>query len=425
MTQKVDCLVRGAEQVVTCAGPIPKRGSAMSDIGLHHEACIASRDGQIVYIGSEKNLLSHCRPAEDCVEIDASGMVVLPGFVDSHNHLPFAGSREEEFALRLLGATYQELSARGMGIQTSVSATRQVPPSELKSLCLKRLDTMLLHGTTTSEAKSGYGLNLKDEIKQLEAVRDAGAEHPIDLIPTFLGAHEVPREYKSRKEDYISLIIDRVIPEVRRLELAEFFDIFCEEGVYSIEESRRLIRAAKAAGFKIKIHADEFVSLGGAQLAAEEGALSAEHLIAITEEGIARLSESDTAAVLLPGVSFFLMQEQKAPARRLIDSGAIVALATDFNPGSSMTESMFFIFQLGVFTLGMNIEEAINSVTANGAYAIGRQKQTGSLEPGKKMDLIFCEMPNYQFLAYHMVINPIKQVMKEGRLVVKDRRLAC
>ena len=423
MTQQVDCLVRGAEQVVTCAGPIPKRGSLLSDIGLQPEASIASMDGRIVYIGSEKNLLSHCRPTEDCVEIDASGMVLLPGFVDSHNHLPFAGSREEEFALRLKGATYQELSARGMGIQTSVSATRRVPPAELKSLCLKRLDTMLLHGTTTSEAKSGYGLNLEDEIKQLEAVRDAGAEHPIDLIPTFLGAHEVPGEYKSRKEDYISLIIDRVIPEVRRLGLAEFFDIFCEEGVYSIEESRRMIRAAKAAGFKIKIHADEFVSLGGAQLAAEEGALSAEHLIAVSEEGISRLAESETAAVLLPGVSFFLMQEQKAPARRLIDSGAIVALATDFNPGSSMTESMLFIFQLGVFTLGMNIEETINAVTANGAYAVGRQLDTGSLEPGKKMDLIFCDMPSYQFLAYHMGINPVRHVMKGGRLVVKDRCL--
>jgi imidazolonepropionase len=425
MIQQVDCLVRGAEQVVTCAGPIPKRKSAFSDIGLQPEAWIASMDGRIVYIGSEKNLLSHCRPTEDCVEIDASGMVVLPGFVDSHNHLPFAGSREEEFALRLKGATYQELTARGMGIQTSVSATRQVSLSELKSLCLNRLDTMLLHGTTTSEAKSGYGLNLKDEIKQLEAVRDAGAEHPIDLIPTFLGAHEVPREYKSRKEEYISLIIDRIIPEVRRLGLAEFFDIFCEEGVYSIEESGRLIRAAKAAGFKIKIHADEFVSLGGAQLAAEEGALSAEHLIAITEEGIARLAESETAAVLLPGVPFFLMQEQKPPARRLIDSGAIVALATDFNPGSSMTESMFFIFQLGVFTLGMNIEETLNAVTANGAYAVGRQQDTGSLEPGKKMDLIICEMPSYQFLAYHMGINPIRHVVKDGRLVVKDRRLVC
>jgi imidazolonepropionase len=424
MTQQVDCLVRGAAQVVTCAGSIPKRGAAFSDIGLAPDAWIASKDGRIVYIGSEKDLLSHVRPAGDCVEIDASGMVVLPGFVDSHNHLPFAGSREEEFALRLRGATYQELAARGMGIQTSVSATRQVPPAELKSLCLKRLDTMLLHGTTTAEAKSGYGLNLEDEIKQLEAVREAGALHPIDLVPTFLGAHEVPREYSSRKEEYIALLIDRIIPEVRRRGLAEFFDIFCEEGVYSIEESRRLIRAAKAAGFGIKVHADEFVPLGGAQLALEEGALSAEHLIVISEEGIAGLAESGTAAVLLPGVSFFLMQEQKAPARRLIDSGAVVALATDFNPGSSMTESMFFIFQLGIFTLGMNIEETINAVTANGAYAVGRQRDVGSLEPGKKMDLIVCDMPSYPFLAYHVGVNPIRHVVKNGRMVVKDGRLA-
>lgn len=424
MTQQVDCVVHGAEQVVTCAGPVPKRRSELSRIGMQNKALIASLDGRIVYIGSEKNFLSQCHTIEDCTDIDASGMVVLPGFVDPHNHLPFAGSREEEFALRLKGATYQELSARGMGIQTTVSATRQVPPSELKSICLKRLDSMLLLGTTTAEAKSGYGLTLEDEIKQLEAIKAADAEHPIDLIPTFMGAHEIPLEYKGRKEEYISLLTDLMIPEVRRRGLAEFFDIFCEEGVYSIEESRRLIRAAKSAGFKIKIHADEFVPLGGAELAADEGAASAEHLIAITDDGISRLAESGTAAVLLPAVSFFLMQDKKAPARRLIDSGAIVALATDFNPGSSMTESMLFVFQLAVFTLKMNIEEGINAVTANAAYALGRHRDVGSLQKGKMMDMLLCEMDAYPFLAYHLGVNPIRHVIKRGRLVVKDGSLA-
>jgi len=246
-----------------------------------------------------------------------------------------------------------------MGIQTTVNATRAATQEELINLCLKRLDSMLLHGTTTTEAKSGYGLNLTDEIKQLEAIKAANKLHPIDIIATFLGAHEVPQEYKARKKEYINLLTQTILPEVINKNLAEFFDIFCEEGVYSVAESKEMIRAAKASGLKIKIHADEFVPLGGAELAVSEGAVSAEHLLVITEDGIKRMAESSTTAILLPGVPFFLMQNMTAPARNLIDAGAVVALGTDFNPGSSMTESQLCILRLGVFMLKMTIVELI------------------------------------------------------------------
>jgi imidazolonepropionase len=355
--------------------------------------------------------------------LDASNLIGLPGFVDPHNHLPFAGSREEEFRLRIQGATYQELAAQGMGIQTTVKATRSISKKDLVSLCLERLDSMLRCGTTTAEAKSGYGLNLDDEIKQLEAIKTADSLHPIDLASTFLGAHEVPKEYKARKNDYIDLLTHEILPKIMEKNLAEFFDIFCEEGVYSIAESRKLIAAAKQAGLKIKIHADEFVPLGGAQLAVESGAISAEHLIAITDDGIRRMAESDTAAILLPGVPFFLMQDTAAPARKLIDAGAVVALATDFNPGSSMTENQLLIMQLGVFLLKMTIEEAINAVTLNAAYAMDRHNEVGSLEVGKKMDMILCDVPNYLILVYHFGINPVKHVIKNGKIVVKNGRL--
>jgi imidazolonepropionase len=321
------------------------------------------------------------------------------------------------------GYTYQQLAQQGLGIQTTVNATRQASDEELLDLCLRRLDSMLIHGTTTAEAKSGYGLNKRDELKQLRVLKKANMAHPVDIVSTFMGAHEVPKEYKDRKSEYMNLITQEIMPEVKSQNLAEFFDVFCEEGVYSVEETRELILEAKKAGFKIKIHADEFTPLGGAQLAAEEGAISAEHLIAITDEGIDKMAQSATAAILLPGVSFFLMQQKAAPARRMIEQGVIVALATDFNPGSSMTESMLFILQLGVFTLKMGIEEAINAATANASYALGIQEQVGSLEIGKKMDLVLWDVPTYSYLVYHLGVNPVKHVIKDGRMVVEDGRI--
>lgn len=421
--KSADLVVTNCNHLLTCRGEIPKRKNNLQSVGLLEKGYIASLNGRVVFVGDENRFKEEIRLNENAVIIDGSGLVGLPGFVDSHTHLPFAGTREEEFVLRLKGYTYQQLAEKGMGIQTTVKATRDSSQAKLRTLCLRRLDQMLLLGTTTIEAKSGYGLNLKDEIKQLETLQDVDKIHPIDIVPTFMGAHEIPVEYKTRKKDYIELLIHEMLPLIKERKLAEFFDVFCEEGVFSLEEARELIRAAKEAGYKIKIHADEFTPLGGAQLAAEEGARSADHLLAITEQGIGKLSGSSTVATLLPAVPFFLMQERKAPARQLIEGGAIVALATDFNPGSSMTESMLFVLQLAVFTMKMSIEEAINASTANAAYALDRQEEVGSLEVGKKMDLILCDAPNYPSLVYHLGINPIKHVIKNGEIVVKDRKI--
>jgi imidazolonepropionase len=316
------------------------------------------------------------------------------------------------------------LAARGMGIRSTVRQTRAVSKADLAGLCRARLDSMLRHGTTTVEAKSGYGLNLEDEIKQLEALADAAKGHPVDVIPTFMGAHEVPDEFRERKEAYIDLLIHEVLPAVRDKSLARFFDVFCEDGVFTLEETARLAEAAARAGFGIKIHADEFVPLGGTELAARIGAASADHLIAITESGIAALAASDTVATLLPNVYLFLMQDKRAPARRLIEAGAAVALGSDFNPGSSMTENMVLVLQLGVFLLRLTIEEAIVAATANGAFAVRAHESVGSLEVGKKMDVVLCDIPNYYFLAYHPGVNPVRHVVKNGRLVIRDGRPA-
>jgi imidazolonepropionase len=420
---KADCVVAGCRELATCRGPIPKRREALNDAGVVENAWIVGHEGRIVFVGPEEEYRRTVRPEAGAVTIDAVGLVGFPGFVDSHTHLPFAGSRANEFSLRIQGWTYQQLAARGMGIRSTVRATRAATREQLRDLCLGRLDEMLLQGTTTAEAKSGYGLSLADEIKQLEAVRDADLVHPIDLIPTFMGAHEIPDEFRDRKEEYVDLLIHTIVPAVRDQSLARFFDVFCEEGVFSLDETKRLAEAALSAGFGLKIHADEFVPLGGTELAARLGAVSAEHLIAITESGVAALAESETAAILLPNVPFFLMQDKKAPARRLIDAGAAVALASDFNPGSSMTSNMQWIVQLGVFQMRMTIEEALNAATANGAYAIREHADRGSLEPGKKMDLVLCDMPSLADLVYHVGRNPVKYVLKEGRIVVMDNKV--
>lgn len=418
-----DLVIAGLNQLLTCGGPPPRTGPAMREVGLLEKAWIAGCQGKIVFAGSEKEFREKVKLTEKATVIDGRGLVGLPGLVDCHTHLPFAGNREQEFSLRLQGYTYQQLAAMGLGIQTTVRATREASREELKDLCRKRLKTMLLNGTTTVEAKSGYGLNLEDEIKQLEVVRELEAEQPVSLVPTFMGAHEIPPEYRTKRKAYIELLINRVMPEVRQRRLAEFFDIFCEPTVFTLEETRELAEAAQKLGFKLKIHSDEFVPIGGTELAVELGARSAEHLINITPEGVEKLSRSRTAAVLLPGVSFFLMMDKKAPARELLDRGAIVALASDFNPGSSHLLSMLFVLQLGVFTLRLTVEEAINACTINAAYAIDRQDRCGSLEPGKDFDLILCDLPSYLSLAYELGRNPVKTVIKAGRVVVEDGRL--
>lgn len=419
---RADLVVRDCAELLTCRGPLPKRKGALRDCGPIEKGWIASSAGRIVFAGSEAEFRNEVAAGEDAVWIDGRDCVALPGFVDAHTHLPFAGDRVDEFSLRLQGWTYTQLVERGMGIQTTVAATRAASRGELAGLCLERLDRMLLHGATTVEAKSGYGLNFDDEIKQLEALAEVGRLHPIDVIPTFMGAHDIPAEYRGRTDAYVDFLIERMIPAVRERRLAEFFDVFCERGVFTLEQTRRLIRSAREAGFGIKIHSDEFVPLGATELAAEEGAISAEHLIQITPAGIRALAASPTIALLLPGVPFFLMLDKRPPARELIDAGAALALASDFNPGSSMVSSMLFILQLGVFSLRMTVEEAINACTANAACAVGRQAEVGSLEPGKKMDLILCNGSGRAHIVYELGSNPIRHVIKDGRLVVQDGR---
>jgi imidazolonepropionase len=417
-----DLVVANLKQLVTCAGQAPKRGAGMKEVGLLEKAWVAGRKGQVVFVGQEKEFREKVSLTDRTLLLDGTEQVALPGLVDAHTHLPFAGDRSQEFALRMQGYTYQQLAAMGLGIQTTVKATRSISKEELKELCRKRLQTMLLNGTTTLEAKSGYGLNLEDEIKQLEVLREVSSEQPVEVVSTFMGAHEVPPEYKNDRQSYIKLLKEKIMPEVKARELAEFFDIFCEPTVFNLEETEELAREALRLGFKLKIHADEFVPIGGTELAVQLGARSVEHLINITPEGIEKLSQSSTAAVLLPGVPFFLMMDKTAPARALLDRGAIVALATDFNPGSSHVFSQLFILQLGVYTMKMTVEEAINACTVNAAYAIDRETKVGSVEPGKQFDLLLCDIPSYPSLVYELGRNPIITVIKKGQVVVQDSR---
>lgn len=419
-----DLVIRHLAQLITCSGPAPKRKQALSELGLIEDAAIASYKGKIVFLGHDKDLAKKVRPVKGAEILEAEGLVGLPGLIDPHTHLPFAGTREHEFMLRLKGATYQELAAKGLGIQTTVKATREISRDKLIDLCLERLNTMLLHGTTMVEAKSGYGLDFETEIKQLEVLKKVSQIHPVEVVPTYLGAHEVPPEFRQNKRGYLQLLMEKIMPEIKRRKLAEFIDVFCEEGVYSIEETRTLAKAAQQLGFKIRLHADEFSALGGAELAAELGAASADHLINITEKGIFALARSSTVAILLPMVPLFLRLEKRPPARRLIEAGAAVALATDFNPGSSMTESMLLILQLAVFLLGFQVEEALQAATINAAFSLGREKVAGSLEIGKNMDLILCSVPNYIHLIYHLGPNPVRHVFKKGKWVVREAKIS-
>lgn len=419
-----DVVVRRIGQLVNPASDRVARGHEADALRLERDVCIAARQGRICYIGPERGLKESCRTAPDAVEIDAGGAVALPGLVDPHTHLPFAGTRQDEFQQKLQGVSYQEIAARGGGIRSTVRRTREISAADLAAACRWRMDRMLLAGTTTAEAKSGYGLDLESELKQLRVVRELAGRHPLATVPTFMGAHEVPDEFRGRNRDFLDHLAADVLPRVRAEKLAEFVDIFCEEGYFSYGETETYLNQAAALGFRLKLHADEFTANGAGELAARLGAVSAEHLIAVGDDEIAALAASATACVLLPGVSFFLRLGRYAPARRLLDAGAIVALGSDFNPGSSMVSSQLLVFQLGVFHLGLTIEQALNAVTINAAYAIGRQDRVGSLALGKELDLLLLDVPDYPYLAYHLGIDPLRAVIKSGRVVVRDRRLA-
>lgn len=410
-------LVHDVGELSTPVGTTPRCGAEQGRVGRLHGVEVYCRDGRIEFIGSSEERERLVGPLADVARFNAAGRAVVPGFVDPHTHLPWAGSREGEFARRLAGATYQQIAAEGGGILATVEATRRATLDELTDNVLRRLDTMLAWGTTTVEAKSGYGLSLEDELKQLRAVRAAGRRHPVRLVPTLLAAHEVPPEHRSDRREYLLEICDRIVPRAAQEGLAAFCDVFCETGFFSVEESRRVLEAGRRHGLMPRLHADEFADSGGAELAADVGAVSADHLMAISERGIAAMARSGVIATLLPGTSFFLLKRRYAPARQLVESGVAVALGTDCNPGSSMTESMPMILWLAVFEMGLSIEEALTAATLNAACSLGLGEDVGSVQVGKRADLVVLDAPSLVHLAYHYGVNPVAAVVKDGVVV--------
>ena len=417
---RADFLLINAGQLVTVAGNSdhPKRGDELSEIAVITDGAVAARDGVIAAVGTTSELQDRVELEEDAVVIDAQGKVVLPGLVDPHTHVVFAGSREHELEMKIQGMPYLEILARGGGILDTVRSTREASCEDLVRTAAKYLDEMLAQGTTTAEAKSGYGLTLKDELKMLEAIRVLQETHPVDLVSTFLGAHAIPEEYKDDPDGFVDLVIQEMLPAISPLGLARFCDVFCEEGVFSVEQTRRILLEAKRLGFELKIHADEMVTLGGAELAAELGATSADHLMMISDQGIEMLAASETIAVLLPATTFCVMGERYAPARKMIEKGAAVALSSDFNPGSSPVNSLQIVMGIACRQLKMAPAEVISAVTINAAHAIGCASSVGSIEEGKRADLVIFDAQDYRYLMYRFGTNLVDKVVKSGRIVV-------
>ena len=422
-TTKADFAIIHASQCATPEGQHALSGSNMGQLTIIDDAAVASLNGKIVFLGSMEEFQREVSLTDAASLIDARGKTVLPGFVDCHTHLPFAGDRDKEFLMRISGCSYEEIARSGGGIKTTVSNTREASKEKLVNLSLKRLDRMLLYGTTTCEAKSGYGLTFEDEVRQLEAIREASGQHPIDIVSTFLGAHTVPQEYLEKREEYVSLIVDKMLPEISARKLADFCDVFCDEHGFTIEESKSILQQAKKYHFQLKIHAGQFSSNGAAKMAAELGAVSADHLERISDDEIRFLSKHSIVGVLLPGSVYFLGKKDYAPAREMIHAGMALALSTDFNPGSSMTESMVQIIQLAVFMMGVTVDEAIIMATLNGAAALNRADRMGSIEVGKNADFLILDIPNRIHLAYHFGINHCSNVIKKGKICVRDGRI--
>jgi imidazolonepropionase len=406
-----DLLVTNVAELVTCE---PDLGEG--PLGIIRDGAVAASGGRIVWVGLGRDADHTLKLAPRALRIDARGRVALPGFVDSHTHLLFAGSREEEYAMRARGAAYQEIAAAGGGILSTVRATRDASVEELVELARPRLAALLVHGTTTAEVKSGYGLTTRDEVKMLEAVARLDEVQPVGVYANFCGAHEVPPEYRGRTDDYVDLVVTEMIPAVAEQKLARYVDVFCEEGVFSITQSRRILEAGATAGLRAKFHADEFVTLGGAELAAEVGALSADHLLKARPEGVAAMAKAGVTAALLPGTAFFLGLPY-APARTFVETGVRVALASDFNPGSSMGPNLQLVMTMAVSQMKLSPEEALLGVTLNGAHAMGLEDEVGSLRPGKQCDVLLADVPSWRHLSYYYGVNHVSRVIKRGALV--------
>jgi imidazolonepropionase len=422
---KVDLLVHSAAQLVTCASPPgPKRAATMANVGAIGGGAVAISDGKIVATGPTGELRNRYAARQ---VIDASGCVVCPGFVDPHTHVLYTGDRAAEFELRIRGASYMEIMEAGGGIASTVRAVRQATAEELVSETRPRLDAMLALGTTTVEVKTGYGLDTENELKMLRAIAALDREHPVDLVPTFMGAHAVPPEYRGRTDEYVALVVGEMLPTAAawypqspfaRRGWPFFCDVFCEANVFDRAQSRRVLEAGQALGLTAKIHADEFESLGGVGLAVELGAVSADHLDVTPPAELDLLAGSDTVGVNLPAVPFNLGSTRFADARAMIDAGVALALSTDINPGSAPCPSMPLVMAIACRYQGLLPAEALNASTINAAYAVGLGEQLGSLEAGKQADLLVVGAPDYRHLAYQFGGNIVRQVIKRGRMVL-------
>jgi imidazolonepropionase len=416
-----DFAVRRIGRLATLAGPAPRRGEALRDLGLIEDAAVAAAAGRLVYVGSDRGFTSAVRLTAEARVLDAPGTAVVPGFVDAHTHLAFAGDRDDEIRRRLAGESYREIAESGGGIVRSVDATRRASLAELASGIGARLDEMLLQGTTTAEVKSGYGLTTEAELRSLEAIAEAARRHPVTVVPTFMGAHEVPVEYRADRAGYVRLLIEEMIPEVARRRLAVFADVFCEEGVFTVDESRAILGAARDRGLKLRLHADELGPTGGAELAAEMGARSADHLLHASPAGIEALARAGCVATLLPAAAFYLRLGRFAPARELIAAGAVVALATDANPGAGLSPSLPFVMAMGCFGMGLALEEALCAATVNAACSLDLGHEVGSLEVGKRADLVLLRSERLLDLV-RVGVPAVATVVKDGRVVVHDGR---
>ncbi|MEO6238426.1 MAG: imidazolonepropionase [Vicinamibacterales bacterium] len=406
-------VIRHLRQLIACAGPAPRRGGAQGDVPIVKDAALASDGERIVYAGPDDELPAALTAAAGA--IDGRALSVVPGFVDGHTHAMYAGDRRDELRRRLAGATYADIAAHGGGIVSTVRATRAASEDELVASTRARLAEMLACGTTTAEIKSGYGLDVETELKMLRAVRRLSGEQPVDLVATFMGAHECPFEFRHRREDYVRLVIDRMMPAVAAEGLASWCDVFCETGVFTPDESCRILEAGKALGLQPRIHADELGASGGSQVAAAVGARSADHLIFVPDEGIRALADARVVATLLPNAAFYLKLGRFAPARALIDAGVAVAIATDVNPGGGFSPSVPFAMTLACFGMGLTFEEAVVAATINGAYSLDRDAHAGSLEPGKLMDAVLIAGDAIDLIR--VGASSIAAVIKRGRIV--------
>ncbi|NQJ70148.1 imidazolonepropionase [Streptococcus suis] len=393
----------------------PLAGKEMATATILEDGYIAIKDGKILATGTGEPQADLVGP--ETILLSCQGKVATPGLIDCHTHLVYGGSREHEFAQKLAGVSYLDILANGGGILSTVRATRKADFDTLYQKSYKLLDYMLDHGVTTVEAKSGYGLDWETEKRQLEVVQKLHEDHPIDLVSTFMAAHAIPEEYKGNNQAYLDLIIESMLPQVKEENLAEFCDIFCEQGVFTAEEARSLLTKAKDMGFKLRIHADEIKSIGGVDLAAELGTVSAEHLMVITDQGIDKLNQAKVIGNLLPATTFSLMEDTYAPARKMLDKGMAITLSTDSNPGSCPTANLQFVMQLGSFMMRLTPVEILNAVTINAAYSVDRQTRIGSFHPGKDADITIFDAPNIDFLFYFFATNLTDQVYKKGLCV--------